>query len=51
MKKLFVFLTLFLSITIAKVLDIPLDDVAYSNFEKTQGRVERGTQSGSGDDR
>lgn len=36
---------------LAKVIGIPLEDVAKGNIEKTQGRIERGTQSGSGDDR
>lgn len=33
------------------ILDIPLSEVAQMNLEKLQGRRERGTLDGSGDDR
>ena len=36
---------------VAHDLDIALDDIATINLEKLRGRKERGTLSGSGDDR
>lgn len=36
---------------IAHDLDISLDDLAQTNIDKLAGRLERGTLSGSGDDR
>jgi NTP pyrophosphatase (non-canonical NTP hydrolase) len=43
--------TLWYLATIARYLEIPLSEVAKMNIEKLEGRLERGTIHGAGDER